>query len=52
MFIEIIGGGEGLEWDHVIIEEQKKESLKVQSKSLAVQKCVTSLALRPRKFLA
>jgi len=53
MFVKSYRGGEGPEWDHVIIVEQKKENYKVQCmyrKSLAVQTCVTSLALRPRKL--
>jgi hypothetical protein len=33
----VIGGNKGLEWDHVIIVEQEKESLKVQCKCRVVQ---------------
>ena len=51
----IIECKKGLEWDYVIIVEQKKESFKVQCKCRVVQilgssESVTSLALRPRKF--
>ena len=38
MYLKIvIGGNKGLEWDHVIIVEQEKESLKVQCKCRVVQ---------------
>jgi hypothetical protein len=37
MFIYNHRGRKGLEWDHVIIVEQKKENLQVQCKCRAVQ---------------
>ena len=38
MYLKIvIGGNKGLEWDHVIIVEQEKQSLKVQCKCRVVQ---------------
>ena len=36
MFINIYKGKKGLEWDHVIIVEQKKKNLKVQCKCRVV----------------
>ena len=56
MFINNYRGKKGPEWDHVIIVEQKKRrTLRCRAsatlyKSLAVQKCVKSLAIRPRTF--
>jgi hypothetical protein len=49
-----MGQEKGLEWDHVIIVEQKKENPSVQYKSrvkqiLSNSKKCNSLALRPRK---
>jgi len=37
MFINTYRGKKGLEWDHVIIVEQKKENLQVQCKCCVVQ---------------
>ena len=55
VYIYSCRGKKGLEWDYVIIVEQKKESFKVQCKCRVVQilgssECVTSLALGPRKL--
>ena len=57
MFINNYRGNKKPEWDHVIIVEQEKENLKVQSKCHVIQILSSSemcdkLGLKVKDFLA